>query len=809
MNQKRSRSGSLLNYFKVESNTTPNVELPESKNQKPPITAENSSTINNTATDIPNESNIQLNEGNNIVPKFDISLYVNKKLSDHEKINIIQNMWVPDNSYIFKTQQIGSQNRKFNRFWLTKYKWLAYSKLENSVYCKTCVLFAPSYAGNCSSQALNQLVKTGYNNWKNALERFEKHSFLNYHKDASLKYDTFIDIMSGKLLSIDKKIDKDSQKQALDNQEKLKPIIKTVILCGRQNLSLRSHRDYGVFSTKKEPAENEGNFRALLRARIESGDESLKKHFETCGKNATYISWNIQNQIIEACDEIIIKKLVTKINKAKFFSVLADETTDVSTVEQFSLCVRFVELMSNNEYKIVEQFLKFVPVQSTTGQRLADVILETLNNIGIDLNFLRGQGYDGASSMSGQFKGVQALITNKYPTAIYVHCVSHSLNLALSNAAEVVPIRNAFGILEKIYTFFNTPKRQDILQHNIETSTYNSNKTKLKQLCPTRWVERHDSVIILKQMLLPVVAALEEIQSWSCKDSSSNAFLLLCGIRQSSFIISLLCAEKLLSYTLPISKILQSTDLDISEALNNVDSVISVLQNIRTNVENEFKIIFNEACEIADALEITIAMPRLTKNQTKRCNVPSENEEEYYKRAIFIPWLDSFINSISERFLKHKDVIKSFKCLLPTGHIPNQTEKSQYSKLLEFYKNDIPQNGVNAAAAEFDLWYQKFAHQNHSLPHNAIDALNLCNDTLFQTIFILLKIFSTLPVSTSTTERSFSSLRRIKTYLRNTMSQNRLNGLAMLHIHREIDVQTSEVLSILGKKGPRRLNFVV
>lgn len=123
-----------------------------------------------------------------------------------------------------------------------------------------------------------------------------------------------------------------------------------------------------------------------------------------------------------------------------------------------------------------------------------------------------------------------------------------------------------------------------------------------------------------------------------------------------------MCVENLLSFTLPISKILQSTDLDISKALNNIDNVISVLQNIPTNVENEFKIVFNEAYEIADALEITIDIPRLTKNQTKRCNVPSENEE-YYRRAIFIPWLDSFINSISERFLKHKGVIKSFKCL--------------------------------------------------------------------------------------------------------------------------------------------------
>jgi hypothetical protein len=80
-----------------------------------------------------------------------------------------------------------------------------------------------------------------------------------------------------------------------------------------------------------------------------------------------------------------------------------------------------------------------------------------------------------------------------------------------------------------------------------------------------------------------------------------------------------LCTEKLLSYTLLISKILQSSDLDISQALNN--GVVFVLREIRNNVENEFKIIFDEANEIAKALELTITMSRLTKksNQTMQC----------------------------------------------------------------------------------------------------------------------------------------------------------------------------------------------
>ncbi|KAE9525840.1 hypothetical protein AGLY_014066 [Aphis glycines] len=687
---------------------------------------------------------------------------------------------IVDNNYNFPNQQIGNQKRKFNILWLTKYKWLTYSKIEDSAFCKVCVLFSPSVAGYSSNQSLHTFVKKGYNNWKKGLEKFEKHGSLNYHK-VNLKADHFMDVMLGKILSVDKQIDKFHHQQTLENQEKLKPIIKTIILCGRQCLPLRAHRDYGTFNIDQEPECNEGNFRVLLRARIDSGDTNLKQHLMTCGKNSTYISWNIQNQIIDACDEVILTKLVTKINNAKCFTILADKTSDISSIEQFALCIRYIESTDVNDFKIVEHFLKFVPVESTSGQNLADVLLTTLNSCGNNINYLRGQGYDGAAAMSGKFKGVQARIIEKYPTALYVHSVSHSLNLALSNAVDIVPIRNSFV--------------PDI------------NKTKLVQLCPTRWIERHDSIVVFNQLLLPVVAALEEIQSWNCKDSSSGAFLLLNGIRQSTFIISLHCSEKLLAYTLPISKILQTTDIDLTTAVNQVESVVSILRRLRSNADNEFKQLFLEAQEIASNLDLTMSIPRLTKHQTKRCSAPSESIEEYYRRSIFIPWVDSFLNSLSDRFLKHKNLLTSYKYLLPTGRNPTDEQISSFKNLFDFYEKDTQQINFSVAKAEFELWYEKFKNCGYTLPLNAIDGLNLCDIKIFESVFILLKIFATLPVSTSTAERSFSTLRRIKTYLRNTMGQSRLNGLANLHIHREIQIKESDVLKILSEKGPRKLTF--
>lgn len=71
----------------------------------------------------------------------------------------------------------------------------------------------------------------------------------------------------------------------------------------------------------------------------------------------------------------------------------------------------------------------------------------------------------------------------------------------------------------------------------------------------------------------------------------------------------------------------------------------------------------------------------------------------------------------------------------------------------------------------------------------------------------LFQILVTLPVTSSTVERGFSALDRLKTYIRNTMGDERLNGLALLHIHRDIKVDIEEVITNFAKCN-RKLKFV-
>jgi len=100
--------------------------------------------------------------------------------------------------------------------------------------------------------------------------------------------------------------------------------------------------------------------------------------------NATYLSPTIQNEITDACNDLISGELVRKVNAARCFSVLADVMADVSGVEQFSLCVRYMDLELG---KGTEDFLGFVPVYDLPGKGLAQVLVDSLCKRGIDMQY--------------------------------------------------------------------------------------------------------------------------------------------------------------------------------------------------------------------------------------------------------------------------------------------------------------------------------------------------------------------------------------------------------------------------------------
>ncbi|GBN84199.1 hypothetical protein AVEN_153345-1 [Araneus ventricosus] len=107
------------------------------------------------------------------------------------------------------------------------------------------------------------------------------------------------------------------------------------------------------------------------------------------GERRMYTSSFIQNELINTFGHLIKSQIVRNVRKSIFYSVLADETTGISQIEQLSLCVRYVE---NQSCKIREDFLTFVPLYDVAGEDLSNTVLDILSILGLDLKKIRDQG---------------------------------------------------------------------------------------------------------------------------------------------------------------------------------------------------------------------------------------------------------------------------------------------------------------------------------------------------------------------------------------------------------------------------------
>ena len=250
------------------------------------------------------------------------------------------------------------------------------------------------------------------------------------------------------------------------NKKRLVPIVKTILLCGRQTFALRGHDD-STKTIEAQPTSNPGNFKALLQFRVDAGDKDLKLHMKTAPKNATYCSTTIQNEIIDVICTLIRKHIVERVKKCRFYSVIADKVTDSANRKQVSLVIRYFDPESKTA---AERLLDFTTCQlGVTGHAIAETILQLLQKNHLDPKLLRGQGYDGASNMAGKVKGAAAIITSKHPLALYFHCASHQLNLVVMKSAELISVKNLMGTCKKLHGFFYVhPKRQQKLEDAID-----------------------------------------------------------------------------------------------------------------------------------------------------------------------------------------------------------------------------------------------------------------------------------------------------------------------------------------------------
>ncbi|XP_050337620.1 52 kDa repressor of the inhibitor of the protein kinase-like [Bactrocera neohumeralis] len=407
--------------------------------------------------------------------------------------------------------------------------------------------------------------------------------------------------------------------------------------------------------------------------------------------------------------------------------------------------------------------------------------------------------------MSGHVKGCASVIQNLYPAALYVHCANQSLNLAIATTCKIPAIRNCIGSMKETVNLFRMSTKAGTLLKNLILESFpNSKQVKLLKFCETRWVEHLESLSLFNDLFPLICTALEELDIENLRSDLSKPHALLTAIQSPQFVIAMAILKPIFALSKHISLCLQQIDCDLSSCVAYANNLYAEISEMRKDSEQSFKLIFESVKTIAAELDLEIKIPRLAKRQTNRDNYEGE-PEEYYRRSIYIPFLDHFLDQINERFLKHRELLSKIENILPNKCVNlDVIEMQETVRVLEKqWSADV--EDPDDFVAEFRMWKRNWLNQSKR-SKTFLDALNCCDAKIFKTVHRFLKIGATIPISVASSERSFSSLRRLKTYLRNKTGEARLNGMALLNIHRDIDVMEEEILNVMAQ-NKRRLDF--
>ena len=200
-------------------------------------------------------------------------------MTDHEKYHLLINHFKPSSTYQFPLLEYGKQKRSFQHRWLTRYNGLVYSELDQGGCCKFCVLF-----GESASSVAGILVSRPLTNLQKASEKLREHfegigsgKAKKYLLPAVEKAELFKSVMEHKLVPVDQQLSRARAMTIAKNKQKLKSIVETIILCARQEIALRGHRDDWKH-IKEVPHANPGNFIVLLQFKANSGDSVFADH---------------------------------------------------------------------------------------------------------------------------------------------------------------------------------------------------------------------------------------------------------------------------------------------------------------------------------------------------------------------------------------------------------------------------------------------------------------------------------------------------------------------------------------------------
>ncbi|KAK9977154.1 hypothetical protein ABG768_018975 [Culter alburnus] len=443
------------------------------------------------------------------------------------------------------------------------------------------------------------------------------------------------------------------------------------------------------------------------------------------------MSHTIQNDLISALAATVSDQIRDEIQDAPFFGWQVDETTDISCRAQLSVIVRYVDSAG----KIQERFIGFFDVSGGArcpGYNFKDKLV--------------AQTYDGAAVMASDLNGLQAKVKAIAPSAMFVHCYAHRLNLVLSQGAKCLPeCRIFFASLSGFGTFFSkSTKRTSFLE--------SAGCSRLPRNAPTRWNFTSRIVSTVANNYDGLLQTFENIIA----DTTMDDDTLDCAkgfvrkLEDFEFVFMLYTYEQIFSETDVVFDIVQQRAMDVLYCKNRIESLLAFVKEKRKR--------------------------RLTQLQ----------DPQVRYRNLYMAILDNILEQIPRRFSNLESML--FLELVNPGKFDDMRQVFQeeaFQSVLKSYGHHFDSGRLRS---ELQVLYsdQDLQGNRGKLCDYLVFLKDMELDSAMPQLYKLFSLVATIGATSAGVERSFSCLKRLKSYTRNTMGQGRLSSLALLAIERTL-----------------------
>lgn len=331
-----------------------------------------------------------------------------------------------------------------------------------------------------------------------------------------------------------------------------------------------------------------------------------------------------------------------------------------------------------------------------------------------------------------------------------------------------------------------------------------------RHTCLESFLELYEFIVIcLNAMVMPHEYPEVQQQNWQWdRDSVTRAQGMVSSLQKFQNIVAFITLKNSLDYLKGLAARLQKIDQEVCEAYRMVDQVIKQIETVRKEVDEHYRLWYDEVKELAAVVGSTEEKPRTTKHQRHRANAPASTIKEYFKTNVVIPFLADVAEQLKNRFPTDTRAVATIFCIVPSIIVKQPIEAvTQNVDGLKVWKDDLPTPA--SLGNELQRWrqyWQMKGSESEEVPSTMKEALPHADEDAFPNVRTLLLLGCTMPITSAEAERSFSLFRRLKTHLRSRMSEGRAAalGLMAMHLH-HIKLTPEEVARRFIQLHPRRL----